>query len=65
MKKLSEIIKEFENNNLIDNYYTHYNWGDGSIELNIEFVSRDPKTDELLKKYSNDLPEKNQCAFWE
>ncbi len=60
-RKLSEVIKELEDNDLIQDYYIHFNWGNGNRELNIEF--KNSGSDEILEK--SEIKERNQCAFWE
>lgn len=59
--KLSEIIKELEDNGAIEDFYIHRNWGNGKIELNLEF--KNDIADEILN--SKDVKEIDSCAYWE
>lgn len=61
MKKLSEIIKEIEDQNGLSNYYSHNNYYTGRLELNIEFNNN--ITDKILKE--NKVREVEICAYWE
>ena len=59
-KRLSEIIKEIEDNGALSEYYLHRNAGNGKIELNIEFNNE--VADSTLLKY---IKEYDMCANWE
>lgn len=60
-KKLSEIIRELEDKNVIDDYYLHYGYYVGDLQLNIEFKGEGAY--ETL--VNNDIKECPQCAYWE
>jgi hypothetical protein len=59
--KLSEIIKEIEEKQGIDEFYLHRNYDNGKLELNIEFVNN--IADVILERSS--IKEINSCAYWE
>lgn len=60
-KPLWQIIKEIEEKKGISAAYIHYNWGDGEMELNIEF--NNDIADGILEK--SEIPKKEQSAYWE
>lgn len=59
--KLSDIIKEIEDKNGIDDYYLHKSYNTGDLELNIEFNNE--IADAILNKYAINMI--TSCAFWE
>jgi len=60
-KKLSEVIKEIEVKDGIDNYYVHHNYITGAWELNIEF--HNDIADGILE--NNVEKFEDACAYWE
>ncbi len=60
-KKLSEVIKEIEDKEGIDNYYLHHNYVTGDWELNIEFKNNiaDGILENNVEKFED------ACAYWE
>jgi len=61
--KLSEIIKQLEDEGAIKKYYLHHDYYDGALELNIEFNNDDNES--IDKVLTDNIEESSYCAYWE